>query len=131
MELSLISRDVIAMASYHAPRTCTFYGTANSNQMLMEFIGFHLSGATFINLGIDICKAMTLIGVEQLLSMAALGNEFRSVYDILDEKAFVKSIVGLMTTGGSTTLVLHLLALAQAAGIVLRLQDFHDIAAIT
>ena len=76
MELSLISRDVMAMASYHSLRTCTFYSTANSNQMLMEFMGLHLPGATSIDLGMDIRKAMTVICVEQLLRITALGNEF-------------------------------------------------------
>ena len=129
-----IDRDALMraeMASYHAPGTCTFYGTANSNQMLMEFMGLHLPGASFINPGTDMRKAMTVMGVEQLLRITSLGNAFRPVYDILDEKAFVNGIVGLMATGGSTNLVLHLPAMAQAAGIVLTLEDFNDIAAIT
>ena len=76
-------------------------------------------------------KALTVFGVEQLLRLTALGNAYRPVFDILDEKAFVNGIVGLMATGGSTNLVLHLPAMAQAAGIILTLQDFEDIAAIT
>ncbi len=129
-----IDRDALMraeMASYHAPGTCNFYGTANTNQMLMEFMGLHLPGASFINPSTDMRKAMTVMGVEQLLRITALGNAFRPVYDILDEKAFVNGIVGLMATGGSTNLVLHLPAMAQAAGIVLTLRDFNDIAAIT
>ncbi|MGA0373006.1 MAG: dihydroxy-acid dehydratase, partial [Paracoccaceae bacterium] len=119
------------MASYHSPGTCTFYGTANSNQMLMEVMGLHLPGASFVNPGTEMRKALTVFGVEQLLRLTALGNAYRPVFDILDEKAFVNGIVGLMATGGSTNLVLHLPAMAQAAGIILTLQDFEDIAAIT
>ena len=90
-----IDRDALMraeMASYHAPGTCTFYGTANSNQMLMEFMGLHLPGASFINPGTDLRKAMTVMGVEQLLRITALGNSFRPVYDILNEKAFLELI---------------------------------------
>ncbi|MGA0299992.1 MAG: phosphogluconate dehydratase [Paracoccaceae bacterium] len=119
------------MASYHSPGTCTFYGTANSNQMLMEVMGLHLPGTSFVNPGTEMRKALTVFGVEQLLRLTALGNAYRPVFDILDEKAFVNGIVGLMATGGSTNLVLHLPAMAQAAGIILTLQDFEDIAAIT
>ena len=129
-----IDRDALMraeMASYHSPGTCTFYGTANSNQMLMEVMGLHLPGASFVNPGTCMRQAMTVMGVEQLLRITALGNAFRPVCDILDEKAFVNCIVGLMATGGSTNLVLHLPAMAQAAGIVLTLQDFDEIASIT
>jgi len=118
------------MASYHGPGTCTFYGTANTNQMLMEFMGLHLPGAAFVNPGTPLREALTVAATERALEITALGNDFRPVSDILDEKAFVNGIVGLMATGGSTNLVLHLPAMARAAGVILDLQDFSDISAI-
>jgi phosphogluconate dehydratase len=125
-----VGRDALMaaeMASYHGPGTCTFYGTANTNQMLMEFMGLHLPGASFINPGTPLREALTIAAVEQAAAITALGNEFRPVGEILDERAFVNGIVGLMATGGSTNLVLHLPAMARAAGIILDLQDFADI----
>ena len=117
------------MASYHGPGTCTFYGTANTNQMLMEFMGLHLPGASFVTPGTPLRQALTVAGVERAVGITALGNDFRPVGRILDEKAFVNGIVGLMATGGSTNLVLHLPAMARAAGIMLDLQDFADLSA--
>ncbi len=119
------------MASYHGPGTCTFYGTANSNQMLMEIMGLHLPGSSFVNPGTPLRDALTTEGTRRILSQTALGNAFLPVGQILDEKAFVNGIVGLMATGGSTNLVLHLPAMARAAGIVLETEDFADISAIT
>jgi len=119
------------MASYHGPGTCTFYGTANSNQMLMEFMGLHMPGASFVNPGTPLRDALTVAATERALSMTALGNDYRPVSDILDERAFVNGIVGLMATGGSTNLVIHLPAMAKAAGVILDLQDFSDLSAIT
>ncbi|MFP7672731.1 phosphogluconate dehydratase [Marivita sp. S0852] len=119
------------MASYHSPGTCTFYGTANSNQMLMEFMGLHLPGASFVNPGTPLREALTTAGTERALEITQLGNDYRPVCDVLDEKAFVNGIVGLMATGGSTNLVLHLPAMARAAGVELRLEDFDDISSVT
>ena len=118
------------MASYHGPGTCTFYGTANTNQMLMEFMGLHLPGASFVNPGTPLRTALTDAAVERAAAITALGNDFRPVGEILDERAFVNGIVGLMATGGSTNLVLHLPAMARAAGIMLDLQDFADISQV-
>ncbi len=115
------------MASYHGPGTCTFYGTANSNQMLMEFMGLHLPGASFVNPNTPLREALTRAATERALAITGLGNEYRPVCDILDEKAFVNGIVGLMATGGSTNLVIHLPAMARAAGILLDLEDFEDV----
>jgi phosphogluconate dehydratase len=115
------------MASYHGPGTCTFYGTANTNQMLMEFMGLHLPGASFVPPNTELREALTIAGVERALAVTALGNDYRPTGEILDERAFVNGIVGLMATGGSTNLVLHLPAMARAAGILLDLQDFSDI----
>ena len=119
------------MASYHGPGTCTFYGTANSNQMLMEVMGLHLPGAAFVNPGTELRAALTRAGVAQVLAQTALGPDYRPLCDILDARAFVNGIVGLMATGGSTNLVLHLPAMARAAGIVLEPRDFAEISAVT
>ena len=119
------------MASYHGPGTCTFYGTANSNQMLMEVMGLHLPGASFVNPGTPLREALTRAGTERAVQITGLGNDYRPVAHILDEKAFVNGIVGLMATGGSTNLILHLPAMARAAGVVLDLEDFSDLSEIT
>ncbi len=118
------------MAAYHGPGTCTFYGTANTNQMLMEFMGLHLPGASFVNPGTPLREALTVAAVERAAAMTALGQDFRPAGEILDERAFVNGMVGLMATGGSTNLVLHLPAMARAAGIVLELQDFEEISQV-
>jgi phosphogluconate dehydratase len=117
------------MASYHGPGTCTFYGTANTNQMLMEFMGLHLPGASFVNPGTPLREALTTEAVTRAASITALGNDFRPAGEILDERAFVNGLVGLMATGGSTNLVLHLPAMARAAGVLLDLEDFDEISA--
>lgn len=119
------------MASYHGPGTCTFYGTANTNQMLMEFMGLHMPGASFVNPGTPLRDALTTAATERALEITALGNDYRPVCDILDEKAFVNGLVGLMATGGSTNLVIHLPAMARAAGIILDLEDFSDLSEVT
>jgi phosphogluconate dehydratase len=129
-----VGRDALMkaeMASYHSPGTCTFYGTANSNQMLMEFMGLHLPGASFVNPGTPLREALTVAATERALEITQLGNDFRPVCDILNEKAFVNGMVGLMATGGSTNLVLHLPAMARACGVELRLEDFDDISSVT
>ena len=118
------------MASYHGIGTCTFYGTANTNQMLMEFMGLHLPGASFVNPDNPLRAALTSAAVERAAGMTALGNDFRPVGEILDERAYVNGLVGLMATGGSTNLVLHLPAMARASGIVLDLEDFDDISQV-
>ena len=125
-----VGRDALMaaeMASYHGPGTCTFYGTANSNQMLMEFMGLHLPGASFVNPGTPLREALTLAAVDRALAITAQGNDFRPAGEILDERAYVNGIVGLMATGGSTNLVLHLPAMARASGVILDLQDFADL----
>ncbi len=115
------------MASYHGPGTCTFYGTANTNQMLMEFMGLHLPGASFVNPGTPLRDAMTNAAVERAASITALGNDFRPAGEILDERAYVNGMVGLMATGGSTNLILHLPAMARASGVLIDLEDFDDL----
>ncbi|WP_299722761.1 phosphogluconate dehydratase [uncultured Tateyamaria sp.] len=119
------------MAAYHGPGTCTFYGTANTNQMLMEFMGLHLPGSSFVNPNTDLRDALTIEGAKRALSLSALGNSYTPVCDILDEKAFVNGIVGLNATGGSTNLLIHLIAMARAGGIILDWEDFSDLSEIT
>ena len=129
-----IGRDKLMeaeMASYHGPGTCTFYGTANSNQMLMEFMGLHLPGSSFVNPGTPLRDALTEEATRRAAAITAQGNDYRPVADILDEKAFVNGIVGLMATGGSTNLVIHLPAMARAAGVILDIEDFNDLSAAT
>ena len=125
-----IGRDELMaaeMASYHGPGTCTFYGTANTNQMLMEVMGLQLPGASFVNPGTELRDALTDAGVTRALAITALGNDYRPAGRILDERAFVNGMVGLMATGGSTNLVLHLPVMARAAGVLLELEDFAEI----
>jgi len=118
------------MASYHGPGTCTFYGTANTNQMLMELMGLHLPGASFVTPHTPLREALTVAGAKRAAEITGLGNDFRPAGEVLDERAFVNGLVGLMATGGSTNLVLHLPAMARAAGIELDLADFDDISAV-
>ena len=119
------------MAAYHGPGTCTFYGTANTNQMLMEFMGLHLPGSSFVNPNTPLRDALTTEGARRALSLSALGNSYTPVASILDEKAFVNGIVGLNATVGSTNLLIHLIAMARAGGIVLDWEDFAELSAVT
>ncbi len=129
-----ISREELMaaeMAAYHGPGTCTFYGTANTNQMLMEFMGLHLPGASFVTPNTGLRDALTHAGAQRALSLSALGDSYTPVCQILDEKAFVNGIIGLGATGGSTNLLIHLVAMARAGGIVLDWQDFSDLSEVT
>ncbi len=129
-----VSRDELLEAeakSYHGPGTCTFYGTANTNQMMMEIMGLHLPGAAFINPNTPLRDALTHEAAKRALAMTAAGNEYTPVGTILDERAFANAIVGLHATGGSTNHTLHLVAMAAAGGITLTWDDFADLAAIT
>ncbi len=119
------------MAAYHGPGTCTFYGTANTNQMLMEFMGLHLPGSSFVSPNTDLRDALTEEGARRALSLSALGNNYTPTCDILDEKAFVNGIIGLNATGGSTNLLIHLIAMARAGGIVLTWEDFAELSDVT
>ncbi len=119
------------MASYHGAGTCTFYGTANSNQMLMEFMGLHLPGTSFVNPGTALRDALTAEAAQRVLAISASSNSFTPVCRILDERAFVNGIVGLNATGGSTNLVLHLVAMARAAGVVIDPEDMAGISEVT
>ena len=116
-------------ASYHAPGTCTFYGTANSNQMLMEIMGLHLPGAAFVNPNTPLRDALTRAATQRVTEITALGNAYTPIGRVLDERAFVNGIVGLMATGGSTNHTLHLIAMARAGGILLNWDDFAEVSA--
>jgi phosphogluconate dehydratase len=118
-------------ASYHGPGTCTFYGTANSNQMLMEIMGLHLPGSTFVNPNTPLRDALTREATKRALAISASGNEFTPIGHVIDEKAIVNGVVGLNATGGSTNHTLHLVAMARAAGIHLTWDDFADLSDVT
>lgn len=113
--------------SYHGPGTCTFYGTANSNQMLMEIMGFHMPGSSFINPNTPLRDALTREATRRALAITAQGNEFTPAGEMIDERSVVNGVVGLHATGGSTNHTLHLIAMARAAGIVLTWQDISDL----
>ncbi|MBX4892750.1 phosphogluconate dehydratase [Rhizobium bangladeshense] len=116
--------------SYHGPGTCTFYGTANSNQMLMEIMGFHLPGSSFINPGTPLREALTREAAKRALAITALGNEFTPAGEMIDERSVVNGVVGLHATGGSTNHTLHLVAMARAAGIQLTWQDIAELSEV-
>lgn len=116
-------------ASYHSSGTCTFYGTANSNQMLLEMMGLQLPNSSFVNTNTPLREALTAQAAKTLLKMT--GPVQKSLSEIVDEKSFVNAIVGLMATGGSTNHTLHLIAMARAAGIVLNWDDFDAISKVT
>jgi phosphogluconate dehydratase len=112
-------------ASYHAAGTCTFYGTANSNQMMMELMGLHIPGAAFINPGTPLRQALTRAAVHRLAGLAK--DKARPLAHVIDERAIVNAAIGLLSTGGSTNHAIHLPAIARAAGIVIDWQDFDEL----
>lgn len=114
-------------ASYHAPGTCTFYGTANSNQMLMEVMGLHLPGTAFVNPNTPLRDALTRAAAHRACEITALGDDYRPLGRIVNEKAIVNALVGLAATGGSTNHTLHWVAVARAAGIRIDWDDFDEI----
>jgi phosphogluconate dehydratase len=116
-------------ASYHAPGTCTFYGTANSNQMLMEVMGLHMPGAAFVNPGTPLRAALTRAAVHRLAAMGRDRDDWRPLGQLVDEKAIVNACVGLLATGGSTNHAIHLPAIARAAGILIDWQDLDELSA--
>ncbi len=117
-------------AAYHAPGTCTFYGTANSNQMLMEFMGLQLPGGSFVNPGTELRELLTRDAVRTVLNSTNPGDNYRPLASVVDEKAIVNGIAGLLATGGSTNDTIHLVAIARAAGIQIDWQDFSDLSAV-
>ncbi|WP_067482452.1 phosphogluconate dehydratase [Actinomadura hibisca] len=118
-------------ASYHSAGTCTFYGTANSNQLLMEVMGLHLPGASFVPPGTALRDALTDAAGRRVLELTDLGDHYTPVGELLDERAFVNGVVALLATGGSTNHTLHLVAMAAAAGIELTWDDFDELSKVT
>ena len=117
--------------SYHSAGTCTFYGTANSNQMLMEIMGLHLPGSSFVNPGTPLRDALTREATRRALSLTKEGNNYTPIGHIMDEKAIVNGLVGLHATGGSTNHTMHLIAMAAAAGIQITWDDMSDLSDAT
>ncbi len=116
--------------SYHSAGTCTFYGTANSNQMLMEIMGLHLPGAAFITPGTPLRDALTAAAAKRAVEISQQGGTYTPVGHVVDEKCIVNALVGLLATGGSTNHTLHLVAIAKAAGIVIDWDDFNQLSAV-
>ncbi len=118
-------------ASYHGPGTCTFYGTANSNQMLLEVMGLHMPGTAFINPGTQLRDALTVAATERALAIGAQGEQYTPLARTLDEKAIVNALIGLAATGGSTNHAIHLVAVARAAGLRIDWDDLDELSRIT
>jgi phosphogluconate dehydratase len=125
-----VGRDALMESeaqSYHSEGTCTFYGTANSNQMLMEVMGLHLPGSAFVPPSTALRDALTSAAAKQAAAITALSDQYRPLSRIVDERAIVNAIVGLLATGGSTNHTIHLIAMARAAGIVIDWTDFSEL----
>jgi phosphogluconate dehydratase len=118
------------MASYHSPGTCTFYGTANSNQLIMEAMGLQLPGSSFVNPGTALRDAFTRAAATTIVARTALRGDYRPIGKVVDEKALVNGIVALLASGGSTNLTIHLIAIAAAAGIRIDWGDFSELSAV-
>ncbi|MGQ0620673.1 MAG: phosphogluconate dehydratase [Panacagrimonas sp.] len=116
--------------AYHGPGTCTFYGTANTNQMLMELMGLHMPGAAFVNPNTPLRDALTIAAAKRVARITALDKEYTPLYEVVDERSIVNSIVGLHATGGSTNHTLHIVAIARAAGIIVDWDDFSQLSEV-
>ncbi len=128
-----VGRDALLeaeAASYHSSGTCTFYGTANSNQLLMEAMGLHLPGSSLVNPDNPLRQALTTAAGSRIAALTALGDEYTPVGHVVDERAIVNGCVALLATGGSTNHTLHLVAIARAAGIELSWNDIADLSAV-
>ncbi len=119
------------MKSYHGPGTCTFYGTANSNQMMMEMTGLHLPGAAFISPNTPLRDALTAAAPKRAVEIRDGGNDYTPFSAVIDAKSLVNAIAGLLATGGSTNHTLHILAMGRAVGIQIAWEDFHDLSRVT
>ncbi|MDX1677356.1 phosphogluconate dehydratase [Arsukibacterium sp.] len=118
-------------ASYHSAGTCTFYGTANSNQLVVEMMGLHLPGSSFVNPGSALRDELTKAAARQVTRLTQLGDNYLPVGKLVDAKAIVNGIVGLLATGGSTNHTMHLVAVARAAGFIVNWDDFAELSAAT
>ena len=119
------------MKSYHGPGTCTFYGTANTNQMMMELTGLHLPGAAFVSPNTPLRDALTAAAPKRAVAIRDGGNDYTPFAAVVDAKSIVNAVAGLMATGGSTNHTLHILAMARAAGILVTWEDFDDLSRVT
>jgi phosphogluconate dehydratase len=119
------------MKSYHGPGTCTFYGTANSNQMMMEMMGLHLPGAAFVTPNTPLRDALTAAAPKRAIEIRDGGNDYTPMGAVVDAKSLVNALAGLLATGGSTNHTLHLIAMARAAGVLLTWEDFDDLSRVT
>jgi len=117
--------------SYHGPGTCTFYGTANSNQMMMEMMGLHLPGSAFVHPHTPLREALVAAAPQRAVEIGSGGNAYAPVGHVVDEKSIVNAMVGLMATGGSTNHTLHLVAMARSAGVEITWEDFDDVSRAT
>jgi phosphogluconate dehydratase len=125
-----VGRDALLASecdSYHSAGTCTFYGTANSNQMLMEVMGLHMPGSAFVTPNTPLRDALTAAATHRLARITSIGKEYIPLARVVDERAVVNGIVGLVATGGSTNHTLHLVAIARAAGIIIDWSDFSEL----
>lgn len=116
--------------SYHSAGTCTFYGTANSNQMLMEIMGVHVPGSAFVPPNTPLRDALTRAATQRVAGNTALGASYRPLAAMIDERAVVNAIIGLLATGGSTNHTIHLIAIARAAGVLITWDDFSELSAV-
>lgn len=114
-------------ASYHSAGTCTFFGTANSNQLVVEVMGLHLPGASFIAPNTELREALTKAAAKQVTRLTQQSGNYMPVGKMVDERSIVNAIVALLATGGSTNLTMHIIAFAKAAGIIINFQDFNDL----
>lgn len=129
----LIDSDALLEAevkSYHSPGTCTFYGTANSNQMLMEFLGIHLPGSSFIPPGTELRNTLTSVAAERICEITVLAEQYTPLGKMINEKSIVNAMIGLIATGGSTNHTIHLVAIAKAAGIIIDWDDFAELSKV-
>ncbi|RTE65290.1 phosphogluconate dehydratase [Amphritea opalescens] len=128
-----VDRDALLQCesdSYHSAGTCTFYGTANSNQMIVEVMGLHLPGSSFVNPDTPMREALTREAAQQVIRLTDQNGDFTPLYQIVDERSLVNALVALLATGGSTNHTLHLIAIARAAGIIINWDDFSDLSAV-
>ncbi len=129
-----VGRDELLKAeseSYHSPGTCTFYGTANSNQMMLEMMGLHLPGSAFINPGTKLRHEIVRGTAKQVASTTQLGDDYIPFFEVIDERAILNALVGLHATGGSTNHTIHLIAMARSVGVVIDWDDFEALSEVT
>lgn len=121
----------VEAASYHSAGTCTFYGTANSNQLVVELMGLHLPGSSFVNPGSELREQLTRAAAQHVTRITDLGSDYRPISEIVTAKSLVNGIVGLLATGGSTNHTMHIIAIARAAGYLINWSDFEELSSVT